>query len=196
MGAVTARGARLLAAPVVLFLAFGSVALGPAAARGQEVVATEYAVKAAFLYHFAKFTEWPAEAGGPTPPVVHLCVLGDDPFGKALEELSDRGADGLRVDVRHVNAVEAEPRCHVVFISGSEGDRLAEHLARARRDGVLTVSDLAGFAHAGGVIQFVLEEGKVRFWINRAAAERGGLHLSSRLLALARIVDGSGAPER
>lgn len=173
------------------------VILGAAAAAGwaQGVVATEYAVKAAFLYHFAKFAEWPEAAGGPTPPVVHLCVLGGDPFGQALEELSDRGADGLKVDVRHVTGVEDRPRCHILFISASEGDRVAAHLARASRHGMLTVSDLAGFARAGGVIQFVLEDGKVRFWINRAAAEREGVRLSSRLLALARIVEGSGEPE-
>jgi hypothetical protein len=182
-----ARGLALGAALVL--------AAGPALARAGDVVATEYAVKAAFLYHFAKFTEWPAAAGGPNPPVVHMCVLGDDPFGQALEDLSERGADGLRVDVRHVTRVEAQPRCHILFISMSEGDRLAEDLARASRDSILTVSDLAGFAQAGGVIQFVLEDGKVRFWINRAAAERGGLHLSSRLLALARIVGGDGPPE-
>lgn len=191
MGAVTGRGARRAVAAAALLLL-----LGPAAARGQEVVATEYAVKAAFLYHFAKFAEWPDAAGGPVPPVVHLCVLGDDPFGQALESLSERGADGLKVDVRHVDRVDARPLCHILFISASEGDRVATHLGHAAGAGILTVSDLEGFARAGGVIQFVLEDGKVRFWINRAAAEREGVRLSSRLLALARIVDGSGAPER
>jgi len=191
MGKVS-RFVRRTGVTVAALLVLGG---GAAAAWAQGVVATEYAVKAAFLYHFAKFAEWPAEAGGPIPPVVHLCVLGDDPFGQALEELSDRGADGLKVDVRHVTRVEESPRCHILFVSASEGDRLAAHLARARRAGILTVSDLDGFAQAGGVIQFVLEDGKVRFWINRAAAERSGVRLSSRLLALARIVDGSGSGE-
>ena len=187
------RSWMLALAAAVLMLASGP-------ARGQGVVATEYAVKAAFLYHFAKFIEWPESVGGPSPAVVTLCVVGADPFGDALDELAARGADGLadgtQVRVRHVTGLTSRAGCHIAFISNSERSRLATHLANATAEHVVTVSELNGFAEAGGVIQFVLEDGKVRFWINRGAAERGGVRLSSRLLALARIVGDSGMPER
>ncbi len=187
------RSWMLALAAAVLMLASGP-------ARGQGVVATEYAVKAAFLYHFAKFIEWPESVGGPSPAVVTLCVVGVDPFGDALDELTARGveglADGTRVEVRHVSDLAPREGCHIAFISNSERSRLARHLAQAVTGHVVTVSELSGFAEAGGVIQFVLEDGKVRFWINRGAAEREGVRLSSRLLALARIVGDSEMPER
>jgi hypothetical protein len=185
------RRLRLLA----LALAVPCLVLAAAPARGQGVVATEYAVKAAFLYHFAKFIEWPASVGGPNPETVTLCMVGDDPFGDALDELGARGAEGLaegvRVKVRHVVAPgrqEAGTGCHIAFISNSERSHLKAHLEAARRGHVVTVSDLTGFARDGGMIQFVLEDGRVRFWINRSAAARAGVRISSRLLAVARLV--------
>lgn len=172
-----------------LVLALG----GSAVARAQGVVATEYAVKAAFLYHFAKFVEWPPGVGGPSPETVILCVVGEDPFGFALDELAARGAEGLAegipVRVKHVRDLARSEGCHIAFLSNSERVRLKDHLAKATANHVVTVSDLEGFAHDGGMIQFVLEDGRVRFWINRAAAERAGVRLSSRLLSLARLVD-------
>jgi len=188
----------------MLVLMAATLVLAASPARSQGVVATEYAVKAAFLYHFAKFIEWPESVGGPSPSEVHLCVVGADPFGDALDELGARGveglADGARVQIRHVANLKPPVACHIAFISNSERSRLAAHLADATAAHVVTVSDLSGFAESGGVIQFVLEDGKVRFWINRGAAERADVRLSSRLLALARIVDDSdghaGTPRR
>jgi hypothetical protein len=165
--------------------------------RAQGVVATEYAVKAAFLFQFPRFIQWPESVGGPAPDPVTLCVVGDDPFGPALDELGARGAEGLaegvRVRVRHVAGLEGAG-CHIAFISNAERGRLAAHLAAAANAHVVTVSDLRNFAEDGGVIQFALEDGRVRFRINRDAAARAGVRLSSRLLALARIV--KDAPER
>jgi hypothetical protein len=176
---------------LALAVALSQAAAVPAFAQG--VVATEYAVKAAFLYRFADFIDWPESAGGPTPETVTLCVVGEDPFGFALDELAARGADsladGTRVRVRHVKGLRNGPRCHIAFISNSERARLARHLADATAAHVVTVSDLSHFAADGGVIQFVLEDGRVRFWINRSAAARSGVRISSRLLALARIVE-------
>jgi YfiR/HmsC-like len=180
---------------LVAVLAAALLLLPALPARAQGVVATEYAVKAAFLYHFAKFIEWPASVGGPSPKAVTLCVVGNDPFGDALDELASRGveglAEGIRVRVLHVAGPTLEAGCHIAFISNSERPRLAAHLADAAQAHAVTVSDLDGFAEAGGAIQFVIEDGKVRFWINRSAAEQAGVRLSSRLLALARIVKGA-----
>lgn len=158
--------------------------------RAQGMVATEYAVKAAFLYHFAKFTEWPARVGGPNPDVVQICVLGEDPFGWALDRMSERGADGLQVEVRHVSRADERPHCHILFISRSEQRQVGRILRDTVGRGVLSVSDMDGFIDAGGVIQFVVEHDKVRFLISRAAAARADVRLSSRLLAVAHVVDG------
>jgi hypothetical protein len=180
----------------MLVLAVPLLLAGPPV-RAQGVVATEYAVKAAFLFQFPRFMKWPESAGGPAPDPVTLCVVGDDPFGPALDELGARGAEGLaegvRVRVRHVDQLKGTG-CHIAFISNGERGRLAAHLAAAAKAHVVTVSDLRNFAEDGGVIQFVLDDGRVRFRINRDAAARAGVRLSSRLLALAHIV--KDAPER
>jgi hypothetical protein len=163
---------------------------GALPARAEDMMAAEYEVKAAFLYNFAKFIEWPTSSGGPAPADVVLCVVGPDPFGPTLTALADRDDDGRHLKVRHLVDLGGDPGCHIAFISAVERPRLGSILARATAQHVVTVADLDGFARAGGVIQFVLEDGRVRFWINRGAAARSGVQLSSRLLALAHIVEG------
>ncbi len=145
-------------------------------------VPLEYRVKAAFLYHFAQLTRWPGEGEG----ALRVCVLGEDPFGPALERLEGKRVRGRRISVGRCSSGGACD-CEVVFVSRSERGRLAADLARLG-PGVLTVSDIPGFAGAGGMIELVLVDGKVRFRINRGAAERAGLRLSSRLLHLAEDV--------
>lgn len=172
-------------------VAAAALLAGSLPVRAQEMVASEYEVKAAFLYHFASFIEWPDTDGGPNPATVTLCVVGPDPFGPALASLAGRNDDGLRLQVRHLMDLKGDPGCHIAFISAAERPHLAALLARATALHVVTVADLDGFARAGGMIQFVLEDGRVRFWINRGAAARSGVRLSSRLLALAHIVEGA-----
>lgn len=191
MGALTrAMVGRRLRTGAALLLAAWLLGAGHPAVAGSPV-ATEYEVKAAFLYHFAKFIEWPGTPGGVPPRDVTLCVVGPDPFGTALTALAARGGDGLHLRVRHLLDLDGDPGCQIAFISAAERPRLAALLARATALHVVTVADLDGFARAGGVIQFVLEDGRVRFWINRGAAARSGVRLSSRLLALAHIVEGA-----
>ena len=146
-------------------------------------------LKAAFLYNFAKFVEWPAAAfPEPTTPVT-LCVLGDDPLGASLEavvkgeKLNDR-----RLVVRLLRDPQAIPGCHVLFVSIEKG-RLPEILASLRGSGVLTVGSAADFLERGGMIRLFLEQNRVRFDINLDAAEQSHLTLSSKLLRLARAVN-------
>jgi len=146
-------------------------------------------LKAAFLYNFAKFVEWPEAAfPEPTTPVT-LCVLGDDPVGASLEtvvkgeKLNDR-----RLVVRLLRDPQATQGCHVLFV-GPEKGHLPEILAPLHGTGVLTVGGTADFLDRGGMIRLFLEHNRVRFDINLDAAEHSHLKLSSKLLRLARAVN-------
>ncbi len=164
------------------------------AARGAvdaQVAAPEYDVKAAFLFNFTKFVEWPPAAFTDEHSSLRICVLGQNPFGKALRVLMDEEVAGRRLTLLHVDKLNNLEACHVLYISRSEGDRLPQVLAGLRSAPVLTVGDAPGFIDQGGMINFVLEGSKVRFDVNQEAAERAGLKISSRLLALAKHVKGN-----
>jgi hypothetical protein len=149
----------------------------------------EYQVKAAFLYNFAKFVEWPAQSFKTANDPIVICVLGKDPFGNVLDEpMKGTEADGRQIVVRRTSDVRQASACNILFISSSERKRLTSVLAAARACGILTVSDMEDFAAQGGVINLKLENGRVRFEINPDAAERSGLRISSKLLSLAQIV--------
>jgi hypothetical protein len=155
--------------------------------RGQ--TPDEYHVKAAFLYNFAKFVEWPPEAfGTPHDPVV-ICVLGKSGTEGALEEAVHGRVLGERAFVvREVSDTETGRGCHFLFVSSSERKRLRSIREFVHGSGTLTVGESPGFATEGGVINFKLENGRVRLEINPDAAEREKLRISSKLLSLAQIV--------
>ncbi len=156
----------------------------------------EYPVKAAFLYHFVEFVEWP-RTRHPEPATVTIGVLGRDPFGEVLDNaILNKIMAGRTLTIRRFATVEALEPCEILFISSSEMSRLPQVLLRLRGAAVLTVGEADRFAQRGGMIGFVLENNRVRLDINRAAAESAGLRVSSKLLAVARMVkpdgDGSG----
>ncbi len=173
---------------LLLFLCAWGLALS-AAARA-EVAASEYAVKAAFLFNFTKFVDWPPRAFTDERSPLKICVLGQDPFGKALRSFMDEEVGGRRLQLLRVDALNNPAACHVLFVCRSERDRLPQILAAVRGAPVLTVSDTPGFLDDGGMINFVLEGSKVRFEIDQEAAEQAGIKISSKLLALARHVKG------
>ena len=144
-------------------------------------VSTEYRVKAAFLYNFVKFVEWPSRVA--TGPLT-LCVAGRNPFGSALADIV-RGETVGRRPLESRVILEPDPACHVVFIP--EGANTAAYLRATRGTPTLTVGDATSFIEQGGLVRFYLDNGTVRFAINRDGAERAGLRISSRLLQLARI---------
>ena len=146
----------------------------------------EYDVKAAFLYNFVKFVEWPAAAFRDDRSPVEICVYGTDPFGQALDGVVNGETVGARgLSIRRPASFAAFEGCHVLFIAASERERTSEVLAAVAGRPVLTVADSDGFLQAGGMINFVLDEGRVRFRINQPAAERVRLTISSKLLRLA-----------
>jgi hypothetical protein len=158
----------------------------PGAARAQ--AAREYDVKAAFLYNFTKFVEWPASAFDDERETLKLCVLGENPFGDALQAVVGEEVAGHRITVVRSEAISRPSRCHVLFVGRSERSRLPQILPEVRNAPVLTVADSPGFLEQGGMINFVLEGTKVRFEVNQGAAEREGIKISSKLLQLAKRV--------
>jgi len=155
--------------------------------------AGEYQIKAAYLLNFARYVEWPA-ARLPAAQALRVCVLGRDPFGGELSALEGRQVNGREVRVRQIEAADQAGECHVVFIADSEERRLAPMLRMLASRSLLLVSDIDGFAEAGGGIGLVTEDGRVRFDINQASLQRDGLRASAQLLRLARSVHGARLP--
>lgn len=153
-------------------------------ANAQEAGPTEYQVKAAFLYNFAKFIEWPADTGG----TLNLCLLGEDNFGRDIDDIEGKTAAGKVLSVRRIKSVHEVRKCRMLFIASPENEQLDSVLAAAQGLNILTVGDTNGYAERGVVINFYKEQNKIRFEINKAAAARSGLKISSKLFGLARIV--------
>jgi hypothetical protein len=162
--------------------------LATLSALGQAV--EEYQVKAAFLYNFARFVEWPAHTFKSTNDPLVICILGEDPFGHLLENtVQGKTIEGRPIVLRSTSEVGQTAGCHVLFVSLSERRQLSSILAGVSSTGVLTVGETAGFAALGGVINFKLEnERRIRFEVNLAAAREADLKISSKLLSLALIV--------
>jgi len=163
-------------------------ATGPSLAA-QTGAATEYQVKAVFLFNFAQFVDWPADAfSSPTTPLV-IGVLGDDPFGDFLDQnVRHEQLGGRPFQVRRYQSVDEIKTCHILFISRPNADRPEEILAGLRRRPLLTVSDADGFALRGGMIRFVTDRSRIRLQLNLEAAEAAHLSISSKLLRVAEIV--------
>jgi len=151
----------------------------------------EYEVKAAYLFNFARFTEWPSPQEGP----IQLCLLGHDPFGSALSGLEGRPVQGRTMHVRRGIAVGDIPGCHIVFISDSEERRVPLDVRVANTYPVLTVSDIEGFTDSGGMIGLYLSDQRVQFDVNLAALRAANLKLPAQVLKLARqVVNARGQP--
>lgn len=147
---------------------------------------TEYQIKSAFLYNFAKYVQWPA--GDPTDSETsfNICILGRDPFGTYFDTiLKDKTMNGLPISVKRLSRVQDSLGCKILFISSSEENNLLADLAALDGKSVLTVGEMARFAERGGMIQFVVEQSRVRFEINLSSADRARLTISSQLLKLA-----------
>jgi hypothetical protein len=177
----------IFTAPILLFIA--------PLASPQASQPTEYQLKAVFLFNFAKFVDWPEKTySSPQSPFM-LCVIGQDPFAGALDGYLAMTMGGRTVQVAHfpnATLLAGARRCQITFVSASEKIHLRDVIENLKGASVLLVGDTEGFAAAGGTIEFTLEDNHIRFAINPDAAQRADLKLSSKLLALAKIVhDGS-----
>jgi hypothetical protein len=164
----------------------------PAQVSAQDAL-PEYQVKAAYLFNFLKFVEFPGESfADPLAPII-IGVVGEDPFGNALPQVVVGKTVQGRDLVIHVYRVGEDFRgAHILFISASEKKRLPLILASLRGWSVLTVADTPGFLDAGGMIQFLNENSRVRFAINVGATNQAKLKVSSKLLSLAKAIAGNG----
>jgi hypothetical protein len=170
---------RLLAAAAVAVAVLAAPRAGLAAG---EAAYSEYQVKAAFLKNFVKFVEWP-----PSQRAITLCILGEDPFKGMLAGSDDVGG-GRSLTYRRIATVRETGDCQVVFLTLGQRAALPELVAAVGARPVLTVGDGDGTAAAGLMLNFLVEDRKVRFEANLAPARRAGLAISSRLLGLAKTV--------
>lgn len=141
----------------------------------------EYRLKAAFVYNFIVYTEWPAETGS----TLNLCVHGSDPFGAEIDGLQGRVAGSRSITIQRRAAGESLKNCQVVFLASAAIDRLPRDLARLQGQATLTVADSLGAMQQGVVLNMAVRQGKVSFEANLQAARSAGLSLSSKLLRLA-----------
>lgn len=148
----------------------------------------EWKVKAAFLYNFAKFVTWPADKFASTQSPIEICVLEPDPFGATLDEtVHGKSVDGRPLVVRRASRIDSLRSCHLLYADGAGEERLAQMFSQLAPHAVMTVHS-GGVALSGGVARFFLEDRRVRFEINAAAAERAGLQLSAKLQSVAVVV--------
>ena len=188
---VSANRMRFLILQIIVIF---SVSVLPAHLPAQSTGRTEYELKAAFLFNFAKFVEWPPSAFANPQSAFLICVLGPDPFGSALDDaLLRHSIQGHAVALLRMKRTADIVGCQILFVPASERNRLPEVIAKLRGQYVLVIGENEDFASSGGVIQFALEQNHIRFLINTDAADRSGLKFSSKLLALAKIVRDSPA---
>jgi hypothetical protein len=164
-----------------------------AAQAGAQVTLSEYQIKAAYVFNFLKFVEWPEDSfADPLAPIV-IGIAGEDPFGSALQNvIMGKTVQGRDLVIRKYRAGEDLRSAHILFINVSEKKRIPQLLAGLRGSSVLTVADSGEFLVEGGMIQLYYQDNRIRFAINVDATGRAKLKISSKLLSLAHVVGGSG----
>lgn len=184
--------------------------VAPCVAQGGDDNAAqpEYQIKAAFIYNFIKFVDWPKEKVAESNEPVTIGIVGKDPFGNAFAPVKDKEDKGRKVLIKRFKPIEelkksgekdksllereieSLRKCHLLFICSSEEKSINEIINLVKDHSVLTIGDMQGFLESGGIINFVMEEKKVRFEINVTAAKRAKLKIRSQLLRLAKRVVG------
>jgi hypothetical protein len=173
----------------LLFFILSITAFDPGRAQEQS---REYELKAAFLFNFAQFVKWPPDSFINAEAPFYIGILGEDPFGPALEAtVRGEAIEHHRLMVVRAQRIEDLKDCQLIFICKSEEGHLGEILSKLGSRPILTVSEVESFAQSGGDIDFYLSGGKVRFEINPQSAQRCGLKISSQLLSLGKIVGGA-----
>ena len=150
----------------------------------------EYRVKATFLFQFTQFVDWPPKAFSNNQTPLVIGILGDDPFGTFLDEtVRDEKANGHSLSVERYRRLEDVKNCHVLFVSGSEANRLDQIVSALRGRSILIVGEANGFADRGGMIQFMTQENRIQLRINLAAAKTANLTISSKLLRPSTVIN-------
>lgn len=153
----------------------------------QAPVSREYQVKAAFLYNFTQFVEWPAESFDAANAPFVIGIVGNDPFGKYIDDIvAGEKTMGHPIVVKRYDDIADAEGCHILFLSRSYAKSDTTGL---QRENMLTVSDANNFAAYGGIIGFFTESGKIRFQVNLLAAKSANLQISSKLLRVAKVIN-------
>ena len=190
---------------VLLILVVIVVSIAPQV-RADSAASKEYQIKAAFLYNFIKFVDWPKEKVSDANEPITIGIIGKDPFGKAFEPVKDKKVKDRKVVIKRFKGfeelnksaendksklqqqIQAIRRCYILYICPSEQEQLKEIVSWVKAHPVLTVAEAKDFLDAGGIINFLMEEKKVRFEINVTAGEQAKLKIRSQLLQLAKRV--------
>jgi len=181
------RALACLVASGFLFLLLTAMVDAGAGVIAQEMVQSEARLKSAFIFNFAKFVEWPANAFADANSPMVVGIVGKDTLGSALDQVIQGKSLNGRPMIVHRFAVgqEVQP-CHILFVSAKNEANLAQILQRARGASVLTVGETEGFLKAGGIIRFVTVDNRLQFEISSSNAAQSGLKISSKLLQLSR----------
>lgn len=198
---------------IVLILALFGTPI-QAGAKSDSAPGREYQIKAAFIYNFIKFVDWPKEKTADSNEPIIIGIIGKDPFGRVFEPIKDKKVKNRIVVIKRFKSFEAIQKlgehdkaefdrninylrkCHLLFVCSSEKDKVKEVLALVKDHSVLTVADTKGFLESGGIINFLMEDKKVRFEINVTAAKKSKLKISSKLLRLAKRVVKEKSPQQ
>jgi YfiR/HmsC-like len=191
---------RLRAAIAILPILLAGAMLNAQSTSGS----SEYLIKAGFIYNFANLVQWPSTSFAQSDSPITIVILGEDHFGTTLDHV----LEGKKVNSRSFvikrarslselqRALGPQKECQILYVSSSEMPHLSEAIQILKGAPVLTIGETPGFARSGGIINLILEDNKVRFEVNVQAAKEADLNISSRLLALARIVPSPGEARR
>ena len=190
---------------IVLTAVLSAMLTGPAV-YAESGSSREYQIKAAFLYNFLQFVDWPKEKIADANKPIIIGIIGDDPFGDAIEPLKDKPVAGRKIVIKRFKSFESLKKagdndaagtkqnikalgeCHMLFICASENKNLREIIESIKNSGVLTVGESGGFLDVGGIVNFVMADEKVGFEVSIVAAKQAGLEIRSKLLRLAKKV--------
>ena len=156
----------------------------------------EYFVKAALVFNFARFTDWPLDTLVDSPETFNIGVIGDDTILKAFDGINGKSLKGRRIIVKRVRRMQKSDTCDLLFVSGSKRSILPKIFAAVKGKPVLTIGEMSDFTKAGGIINLVKTENRIKFEVNLKAAHQAGLKISSRILKLAIIMSDSQGEER
>lgn len=160
----------------------------PASASSAHAETGEYQVKAAMVYNMIRFMDWPEDALPAATPQLTVCVAGTGPLGAGVGSLQGKQVKGKAIALRQLDPAVGAAGCQVLVMSSLDKQAASRLLEKSRSSAVLTIADSAGFARSGGVVGFILQDGRVRFEVNLAAAQRHRIRISAQLLKLAQIV--------
>ena len=172
---------------LLLFTAFNVLLFAQTKAHAGNSNPREYEIKMAFIYNFAKYVTWPEKTFVDKNEPLVLCILGHNPFSKHSKKIEGKLVHKHKLKIRTISDFQKINECHLLYISPSESEKIDEIQSFLKSKSILTISDMDNFTNIGGMIELIVQDGKIRFIINPKAAEQAGLEISSQLLKLAII---------